>query len=95
MNYLQKITTGLSLLGSAIIVGLSFNVFDSMLFFLLVGELPGSQTSLHPDTMLALFGCSLLAFMIAVARPTALLRRAESLSGVRQYLPKNRYGSIQ
>jgi hypothetical protein len=95
MNTFQKYTTALSLSVSILLIGLSFGIGDYFLRFLLVGELPGSATSLPPDMMLLLFsGCFFTVVLLSI-RPIALARYLHLLRNFKQPLPKRRYGSIQ
>jgi hypothetical protein len=95
MNYFQKITTVLSLIGSAIFIGLSFNIDESLIRFLIVGEVPGSSTSLSPDTMLLVLSFCFAVLLLVTIRPIAFLRYFNTFGAAKHYLPKRRYSSIQ
>lgn len=79
------LTTSLSL----IIIASQFNIWDSLLMFLLVGTIPGTSLSLSPAAMLISMSI-LIGFVI-------MLLMSQSDSSIEQAdktLPKKRYSRI-
>lgn len=79
------LTTSLSL----IIIASQFNIWDSLLMFLLVGTIPGTALSLPPAVMLIsisiLIGLGIIHLM---SQPDSSIEQADKT------LPKKRYSRI-
>ena len=85
----KAVITVSTILSLLIIVG-QFNVWDSLLMFLLVGTIPGTSTSLPPLAMLAclVLVCCLTALTILVAQTDS------APEPPKKTLPKKRYSRI-
>ncbi len=83
-----------SLLGSAIIFGITSGIFDTFLMFLLVGSLPGTQYMLSPLQMggLVSIATGLVVILLTGKRGEAALR--QQYATLRAYLPKRRFSRL-
>lgn len=77
----------------------TFKVVDNLLYFLLIGELPGTTVSLSPNIMLALTTLSLGVVVFEVsARRIEFVRRirqqAIAMMARREQLPRRRFTRI-
>lgn len=82
----RTIAIGCNIL-SAIIVAGQFGVWNSLLLFLLIGRLPGTEYTISPSGMLMLY---LLICLAAVA----VVLRARTNSEPTPTLPKRRYSKV-
>ncbi len=74
----------------------TFKVFDNLLLFLLMGELPGTDTRLSPTTMLSLITLAIGVIVFEMsARHIGSVRRIRtlffSLLARKERLPKRRF----
>ena len=65
---MQKFIITSCLTGSAIIILITSGFFNSLLLFLLVGQIPGSSTTLSADMMQALIALSCIVFVLLALR---------------------------
>ncbi len=80
-----------SLLGSSFIIAQTSGVFTSLLLFIVVGQIPGTNISLSPASMGLFYAlCSALVLLYALeVRHKSLLRT--SYSQLKDRLPKRRF----
>lgn len=88
----QKKCIKYSLIGSLIVVALSFQLEEILIRFLLVGELPGKVSFLSPDVMLAVIILS-VCLVIGLFIRGLLVTQQKASKAPR--LPSRRYQSIQ
>jgi hypothetical protein len=86
---MRKATITLSLSLSLLIIVGQFGVWDSLLLFLLVGTVPGTNFSLSPIAMLV--GFTVLAGGVALA---IAIRNEPAPQPSKKTLPKKRYSRI-
>ena len=79
------LTTSLSL----VIIASQFNVWDSLLMFLLVGTIPGTSLSLPPAVMLIS-----MAILIGFGIMVLMSQSDSSIEQSDKALPKKRYSRI-
>ena len=79
------LTTSLSL----IIIASQFNIWDSLLMFLLVGTIPGTSLSLPPAVMLIS-----MSILIGFAIMLLMSQSESSIEQTDKTLPKKRYSRI-
>lgn len=86
---MQRNITLATLMGSGIIIGLSVNIVDHLMRFLLVGQIPATNIVLPPAVMLTIFSILALGIILSIApRP----RFKDSTP--KSQLPKRRYSHI-
>ena len=92
---MQKKFIQWSLLGSALFVMLSFNVDELLLRFMVIGEVPGSSTTLSPMTMLSIYAASFILTILFIFIPRSQIdglgKRAQS---IKTRLPRKRFSSL-
>jgi hypothetical protein len=95
MDQTRKHITVINLVGSAIFVGLTFDIPNLFIRFLFLGELPDGSTLLSPDTMLGIIALSFIATLILIS-PVAFFKSFSKLasSSTKLHLPKRRYTSL-
>lgn len=96
MRTSHKAFTTFNLIGSGALIALSFDLPETIIRFLLVGELPDGTTLLSPDAMLVITILGFVGTLILIT-PSIYLR---SLNGAidlspKLRLPRRRYTSIQ
>lgn len=79
------LTTSLSL----VIIASQFNVWDSLLMFLLVGTIPGTSLSLSPAVMLLS-----MAILVGIGIMLLMSQSDTSIEQAEKTLPKKRYSRI-
>ncbi len=96
---MRKIINVAALLLFAWLVIDALGVPTSLLYFLLVGELPGTNVSLPPSVMLAIMtlGLGLVVFELFARRIELFQRLRQQMLGIisrREQLPRRRYTRI-
>ena len=81
-----------SLVGSLVIILASFGFFNSLLMFVLVGAIPGTNDTLSPTAMSLIFSLCAASTVAAVALPRVTHKPAEHLK--KKPLPKRRYSRL-
>lgn len=83
------------MLGSLLFILLAFGVDALFVRFLLIGELPGSNSSLSPITMLTIYSASFAIILIYLFVPRTQInefgKRAQS---IKTRLPRKRFSSL-
>lgn len=91
---MKKNITIACLVGSAYLISSTFGVFNSLLLFLLVGKVPGTQYSFSPIQMgfiVTLAATLATAFIMQPYYRAFLKSRADT---IKARLPKRRYNQV-
>ena len=91
---MKERATRISLLLSAFIVLLAFNIDEVLVRFLLAGEIPGTDTSLPPTAMLTLFASILMIPIVTLMLRNRMNGLSRKLDQAKARFPKRRYSSI-
>ena len=93
--HMQKKIIQWSLLGSVLFILLSFNVDGLLLRFMVIGEVPGSNNTLSPMTMLSIYAASIALTVLYIFIPRSQIdefgKRAQS---IKSRLPRKRFSSL-
>ena len=91
---MKERATRISLLLSAFIILLAFNIDEVLVRFLLAGEIPGTDTSLPPTAMLTLFASILMIPIVTLILRNRMNGLSRKLDQAKARFPKRRYSSI-
>lgn len=94
-RHMKRNITQWLLFGSVVFILLSFHADSLLLRFLLIGEVPGSNNSLSPTTMLSMYaiglGLTLLYILIPRSQISDFGKRAQT---IKTRLPRKRFSSL-
>jgi len=76
---MKKAITLICIIASTVIILDSFNAWHAIAMFYLAGEIPGTRTSISPNTMLSIFAL-LIGFVLARIGNKAVLSLFDRLS---------------
>ena len=91
---MKERATRISLLLSAFIILLAFNIDEVLVRFLLAGEIPGTDTSLPPTVMLSLFAGIILIPLASLILRNRMNSLSRKLDQAKARFPKRRYSSL-
>jgi hypothetical protein len=84
-----------SLLGSIVLILLSFHVDTLVIRFLLVGELPGGYSSLPPIVMLMIYSITFALTLVFLLAPRAQIHEfSKRAHSIKSRLPQKRFNSL-
>ncbi len=84
--------TKICLLLSALFIMLSFHVEETLVRFIIMGEIPGTDVSLSPTTMLVVYSILILApICIGLYK---LYAASRNYAKANSHLPKRRYSPL-